>query len=279
MTMRLHRAAAVAALLILAVAPARAEMAVNGGFESSPTPPDAAFVTVQTGSTAITGWTVTHAPINVVDGAYWVPVEGQRSLGLNATSNGGGIAQLLTTQPGSTYQVRFNLSGEPFTTPTLKTLRVSAAGQQHDFTFDTSSNWHWAMGWVPCTWTFVASTSSTMLELLSLTVGAASPALDSVSVTLVPAAAVPGSETGVALAATNPARGGTRITYALPAATRGALRITDVSGRTVATLAEGLLPAGRRTVGWNAPGGAAGIYFVTLRLGDRSLTRRVTLLP
>jgi choice-of-anchor C domain-containing protein len=276
-TRRIVWACAVAALAAGA-APARAEMITNGGFESGPTPPPGVFVTVATGSTDITGWTVTHAPVNVVSDGYWQPVEGHCSLGLNATSAGGGVAQTLTTQPGATYQVRFQLSGEPFTTPALKTLRVSAAGQQQDYTFDTSTNWHWAMGWLPCTWNFVAGTSSTTLELLSLTVGDASPAVDSVSVSLVAVAGVPERPATLALEGPNPVRGGATFTFGLPASGAASLEVSDLSGRRVASLARGSFAAGMRTATWSAADRPAGIYFVTLRAGQRLVTRRITLL-
>ena len=66
--------------------------------------------------TAIDGWIVTRAPIELMTDAYWEPAQGTRSLALNATSAPGGIGQTIPTYAGVAYRVDFQLSGEPFTT-------------------------------------------------------------------------------------------------------------------------------------------------------------------
>lgn len=68
-----------------------------------------------------------------------------------------------------------------------------------------------------------------------------------------------------------------------PGATRVVLKVFDVLGQTVATLADDRFPAGSHTLHWNgldADGQplATGVYFYQLRTGERNLTRRLLLL-
>ena len=68
----------------------------------------------------------------------------------------------------------------------------------------------------------------------------------------------------------NPFREFTRFEIALPNAGWASLKIYDLQGREVATLAEGLRPSGQHSVVWRIPSGAAapltsGVYFAVLR--------------
>ena len=87
---------------------------------------------------------------------------------------------------------------------------------------------------------------------------------------------------GLALAppAPNPARGNVTLRFTLPAAGRARLAIFDVTGRRVATLLDGVCPAGAHESNWrgtDANGGAvgAGLYFARLDVAGRASTRRV----
>jgi len=83
--------------------------------------------------------------------------------------------------------------------------------------------------------------------------------------------------------APNPAQGGTRIWYGVPAGRVGAaldLAIFDLSGRRVRTLEHGIAGAGRHSVAWDlrdasgAPSGP-GVYFARLATGPEVCTRKV----
>lgn len=50
------------------------------------------------------------------------------------------------------------------------------------------------------------------------------------------------------------------------------------SGRIVATLVSKMVPAGRHTARWTAEGLPNGVYFYTLRAGDRIAVQALTLL-
>lgn len=87
----------------------------------------------------------------------------------------------------------------------------------------------------------------------------------------------------LALPAPNPFRGLTRLRFALPRAGHVALRVFDLQGRAVHTLAGGMMPAGEHFVEWRGQdnGGAMlpnGLYFVQLSHPDGVVRRRVTLM-
>jgi 1,4-alpha-glucan branching enzyme len=80
----------------------------------------------------------------------------------------------------------------------------------------------------------------------------------------------------------NPTRGASRLSFTLPARTRGTLAILDVAGRTVRTLASGPLDAGLHTAAWDgadASGHAAapGLYFARLSTGLGDRTARIAI--
>jgi hypothetical protein len=73
---------------------------------------------------------------------------------------------------------------------------------------------------------------------------------------------------GPALSATarpNPLRLRTTIDYTVPSAGRVSLGVFDVHGRRLATLVDGVMPAGRHSVEWSAPRGRNGLYFCRLQ--------------
>jgi hypothetical protein len=81
--------------------------------------------------------------------------------------------------------------------------------------------------------------------------------------------------------APNPTRGGARVSFALPAEAGVRLRVVDLQGRVVATLVDGVVPAGLHEARWDGtgPGGAArpGLYFVRLEAGGKQAVRSVIL--
>lgn len=93
-----------------------------------------------------------------------------------------------------------------------------------------------------------------------------------------------GDAPGLALAppSPNPARGNVALRFTLPVAGRASLAIFDVTGRRVATLLDGALPAGAHESVWQGTDGngrpaGAGLYFARLDVGGRALARRVVM--
>lgn len=75
----------------------------------------------------------------------------------------------------------------------------------------------------------------------------------------------------------NPFNPSTTIAFALPKPSAVTLKVFDASGREVATLVEGKLPAGKHEVVLDASPFSSGVYFYRLQAGEFSQTRRLLL--
>jgi leucyl aminopeptidase len=75
----------------------------------------------------------------------------------------------------------------------------------------------------------------------------------------------------------NPFNPATEIPYQLSAGSRVTVKVYDLLGREVATLAEGWREAGRYSVRWDARGAASGVYLCRLQWEGGSQTRRMVL--
>jgi choice-of-anchor C domain-containing protein len=266
---------------ILLPASARAYLVVNGSFEQGP-PLPTGRMTLSSGSAAITGWTVSAGSVDLVNQVHWQPAHLARSLGLNG-SEPGAVAQAIPTIAGEVYDVSFWISGEPSTVPLVKNLRVSAAGQSADFSFDSEHIWEWSMGWEQKVWSFTASGPSTELEFRSLDAGTGSPAIDQIAVTgPVVSVGERVAELRLAVPRPNPARGRVTIECSLPRAGRASIAVLDLQGRQIASLAGGDLAAGPHTFSWNGAvddrGAGPGLYFIRLTADGTTLLRRVALI-
>lgn len=74
----------------------------------------------------------------------------------------------------------------------------------------------------------------------------------------------------------NPFNGMTVVPFALPSRERVRVVIVDLLGRPVATLVDGVLPAGEHRAVWHADRVATGVYFCRMMAGNGSATRRIT---
>lgn len=179
--------------LLVAAGPSLAgpSLVTNGSFESGPDIPGS-FVTLFTGWTDISGWTVMPTNIDYI-GSLWTASEGQRSIDLSGWA-AGGIMQDLATVAGTSYLVEFDMAGNGKSGPVVKSIDVVAGSQSQSFSFDTTGKTFQDMGWQTMQWTFVAEGATTALQFKSLTEGAYGPTLDNVKVTeLVPAVPAPGA--------------------------------------------------------------------------------------
>jgi len=148
----MNRTFAAVLFLGLAASPSLAapNLIQNGSFEQylkAPadwTLPDQYDADVPVGSNLIPDWAVINGNIDYF-GPYWQAAQGTRSIDLAGSKFGlsaGGVSQSFATQAGKSYLVTFAMSGNPYTLPSiessdpLKTLRVSAAGQSADFSYD-----------------------------------------------------------------------------------------------------------------------------------------------
>lgn len=139
------------------------------------------------------GWTFPGTPGQFVDiGPFWTASDGINSVDLNGNQPGS-VSQSFSTIPGVQYTVQFDLAGNPGSPQGVKTLEVSAAGTQANYSFDTNGKSGTNMGWTPQTFGFTATNTSTTLMFRSTYVGngtypdiAQGAALDNVRVTWVP---------------------------------------------------------------------------------------------
>lgn len=76
----------------------------------------------------------------------------------------------------------------------------------------------------------------------------------------------------------NPLTEQSRITFDLPREAQVQLRIFDASGRVVASLVEGRLPAGRHVRNWEGAPSGAGIYFLRMRAAEFEAIRTLVVL-
>ena len=84
-----------------------------------------------------------------------------------------------------------------------------------------------------------------------------------------------GAAFALAPLAPNPSNGHSMISFAVPRTSHVRLSLTDVQGREVALLSDGMREAGRYTAALEATDLQAGVYFVRMQAGGVHLTRRL----
>src|SRR5437879_8479614 len=86
----------------------------NGSFEIGAPSTCGAGDGLLAGSSAIPGWTISVGNVDWTTACNWTASEGTHSLDLvGGNTNIGGVAQTFDTVPGATYQVSFDLAGNP----------------------------------------------------------------------------------------------------------------------------------------------------------------------
>ncbi len=113
-------------------------------------------------------WHVSKNTIDFVSSTYW-NMNGLCSVDVDGGNNGAVAHKTFATSAGAKYTVTFFLSGNSDGPPTVKTLKVSAAGQSSTFTWDTSGGNDPRHGkFAKKTWSFTASKTKTTLNFTSL---------------------------------------------------------------------------------------------------------------
>jgi choice-of-anchor C domain-containing protein len=181
-----------ASVLCLGTSVGQANLITNGSFEEGTEAPGSSWRVLYAGEDSaddITGWIVTTESIDWY-GTCWTPAEGKRSIDLSGNRSGALTSTPFKTIPGLDYEVVFYMSGnfDPnFTGDKSKTLIVSAASQSWPFTFIKPDDWSTSnMNWQKIIWTFTANADFTELTFASSSGSACGPAIDNVSVMLVP---------------------------------------------------------------------------------------------
>jgi choice-of-anchor C domain-containing protein len=183
----LKRSILAIALAVGAAGGGQAATVVNGSFETGPNPNGGlGFITLGTGDSSITGWTVTGGSIDYI-GNYWTAQDGGRSIDLAGTSLGTLTQTLTDTVAGQLYEVNFWVSKNPDGGAATRTGTFSAGGQDFAFSYGLPND-RANMNWQLESFRFVASGTSTDLSFLAdASAGCCfGPALDNVSIAAVP---------------------------------------------------------------------------------------------
>jgi len=151
----------------------------NGSFESGP-PTQEPYLELSAGDRSIPGWLVGGEGVDY-KATYWQAADGGRSIDLNREA-AGSIQATLTTVPGTTYTIFFDMAGNVYGPPGPKTMQVTATpgGSPANYSFDTTNKSPSDMGWTTKSYTFTATSNSTVLKFTSTISGAHGPAIDRV---------------------------------------------------------------------------------------------------
>ena len=192
---RLASASALIATMAVATVPAAAMAAgpvfQNGNLETGnyvPTFAGQDYERLGTGSTAMSGWTVTKGNVDWTASGILQAADGSKSVDLDGAENtAGAISQTFDTVVNGTYVVTFDMSGNPGNPDVspIKTMTVGAAGASSAYSYNTDTNGTTfaAMHWAGQTFTFQAKSTQTTLTFTSTTGSGWGPALDNVSIT------------------------------------------------------------------------------------------------
>jgi hypothetical protein len=185
---------ALVTVLGLAVAPAKAQIIVNGSFETPPVP-SGSFTDYSGGSTGITGWTVVGIDVAVISGTFaqngitfeaqngnqWVDLTGNNS---NSPTNG--VTQTVATTNGLSYLLSFYVgSATDNTFYFASTVGLSInGGTVVSYTNPTAPTN--MLNWEQFTAGFTATGSTTNITFFNRVAGNNNCSLDSVSLSPVP---------------------------------------------------------------------------------------------
>jgi len=156
----------------------------NGSFENNSggvcNPGSGSLVTLSSGSTCITGWNVSQSDVDYLN-HYWTNIDdGNYFLDMNGLQ-AGGIQQTFDVNNGHTYQVFFDLAGNPDGGSRTVSLQVTVAGVTNTYNFDTTGHSGSSLGWITESFTFnTALETSDTLTFTSQAGGAYGPLLDNV---------------------------------------------------------------------------------------------------
>ncbi|NJL74532.1 MAG: choice-of-anchor C family protein [Saprospiraceae bacterium] len=170
--------------LVNLVIPEDAQLIKNGSFESYNIPlnniPSVSGVTnLLFNSTGINSWKVTLGDVDHVENGFWQASDGRYSIDLSGYANGE-FSQILTTEIGKTYNIKFDLSGNFAVANATKKLKVTAANTSREYSFNTTGISAQNMKWQTQTFTFTATSISTTLSFTSLDNSFAGPVIDNV---------------------------------------------------------------------------------------------------
>ena len=178
------------------------QVLLNGSFEQRKYGlPPRHIETLKPGRDDIVGWEIIDMPLELVSPKHapcgqpgpdivpqrktvdWIgPTRWRASDGDHCLDLDGGIRQTVRTMIGESYEVRFDLAGNPELGPSTQRLCVVVDDRRHDFTFDTTGKTTDKLGWSTRHVVFTANRNQTKLAFINPTpnVRSAGVALDNV---------------------------------------------------------------------------------------------------
>lgn len=184
------RALCFAAPALIAL-PASAQV-LNGGFED----PGLGFKTVAAGAT-YGSWTnggpsdieFVHAiPSGSLPGLEFSAYEGSYWIDLVGVGSPSAIYQDIATVPGTQYEISFAFAGNPWSGSRLMNMNALWNGAvQGSYSHDTTGHSGFDMGWTVYSFVVTGTGSDRLMFRATSGGGAAGPALDAVTMTIVPA--------------------------------------------------------------------------------------------
>lgn len=161
--------------------PPTSSLVQNGSFEQGVNPGVSADLPGPD-STSITGWTIENASVDYI-GTRWIAGDGARCLDLSGT-DAATISQMISgLVPGHSYRLSFLMAANPEVSTYVARLRATIGSARSEFQFSQPGITTANLGWTLKSMTFVASSSSHKLSLISLNPGWAGAALDKVQIT------------------------------------------------------------------------------------------------
>jgi choice-of-anchor C domain-containing protein len=123
--------------------------------------------TTYSSGTTFGGWTVSQASVDLLTSAFMSIPSGGRAVDMDGTAPGA-ISQTLTTVVGNSYTVRFMMSANASGAAT-KSLELSVGGVTSNYSMTTSAGHSYSTAeWVEQSYTFTATSTSTVLQFRSL---------------------------------------------------------------------------------------------------------------
>jgi len=188
------RVATAAVLTVATVAGAQAATLTNGSFESEALTGPNPWQEYSAGATNITGWDIA-ANVDLIANGGWAASDGSQSLDLVGSNFTGksGVSQLISDLiVGTTYEVSFDYSGNPFMNTVTVGMNVNVGNENASFSYTTDASQ--VIDWEAGTFTFTASSTSQRLSFTATSSNAGlngGIALDNVSISALPAVPLP----------------------------------------------------------------------------------------
>jgi choice-of-anchor C domain-containing protein len=129
---------------------------------------------------------VQSGSVDYIGSDTWQAADGSRSLDMSGHDAGSIFQNVSGFTVGQQYRLSFDLASNVEGGPTIKSLQAQIGSTAQTFTFDGTGFSYANMGWSLRTLDFIANNTTMGLTFTSLDSGSAGPALDNVSITIVP---------------------------------------------------------------------------------------------